>query len=954
MSDKSDISANLELNIADYSRNIQRATRQADDVDAALDAVVNSANATEKALNSLSGDIKVGVEADFSSVARAESALSGLDTTITPLVDISVANESTVRGLLDEFNGTLTTKLNVEDSELKDAQQLIDRLDGETIDTKVNAETGALDEVESKLANLQTLAIIDISMNLVGMIPTPADVPLLGAIIEADKAARSLVAKLGEAGSSNTALYTAGAQDVFTSAFGESQQDAADKYAEVVRLTKNDTGDLTRTNEDFAQVTKDAFTVAELSGEDFNKVIRAADTLVQTGLAPNFETAMDQITTGFQEGLNKGEDFLDTIIEYSGQFEELGFTAEEVFSTLKAGMDTGAFNTDFIADLIKEMNIRAQAAMEGSGAEFDALKSLGLLDEAKAFQAGEITGAEYMSGIISKLKADTEAGTVNPADFFAVLGTKAEDLTLPVVLELDPKQIQEALANVEGATLEAGLVLYGDLGSSWTSLQRTIETDLAASVSAAFDIPGKIQQFSDGVSKFSEEIRHGATIPQAIEVAFEIPGFADTVAQLQSTLGNLSLTIMEVAASILDAMGRGDVAGTVRGTVADQAERQLTFDLKLADDGAGISNAARAAIQRGVSEADVQSSLVTAGQEFIEAGDLEGARAYRDVLADMATIEMSPEMVTFLTGEGIDPTNLNAVAETLDKLNSLPVIGGNNPFIQESRGLVGEIDFAETANQALAPLDTALTTAEEALTAHYENMRMSAESKLPGIAEIATSSLAPVNTQVVDLSQAFDAVDIAFTTLSTNTGTNAANMSTTLSGASSNVDSFANNATLQFTETVPVAVGEAETKMAAFGVTVTNTMLQAGEDVQGLIDKLLSIATLDITMPGVGGSGGGGGQIPGEATGGVIPAGETHRVHGGEMLIGGGGEDVAVLNRQTSSIIDSAVAQVMASSGMGGGGGNVTNNISNTWIINAGGASAGTAAIDQSRAIRGF
>jgi hypothetical protein len=934
MSDNPDISANIKLDISEYSRNVKRAARDADEVDAALDAIVDSANRAEKSLNELSGDIDVKLDTDFSSLLDADKTLQSLDTTITPLVDVQVANDASVRSLLDDFNSTLTTKINVEDSELKDSQQLLNRLDGETVDTKINAETGALEDVEKKLNDLRTLAVIDISMNLVGMIPTPADIPLLGAIIEADVAARSLVAKLGEAGSTNTALYTAGAQDVYKSNFGESQQDAADKYAEVVRITKNDTGELTKTSESFAQVTKDGFVVAAVSGEDFNKVIRAADTLVQTGLAPSYEEAFDQITTGFQNGLNKGEDFLDTIVEYSGQFEQLGFTAEEFFSTLKGGLDAGAFNTDFIADLIKEMNIRAQAAMAGEGAEFDALKSLGLLDEAKAFQAGEITGAEYMSGIIGKLKADTEAGTLNPTDFFSVLGTKAEDLTLPVVLELDPKQIQEALQNVEGATLEASVLLGGDLSSTLAGLQRTIETDLAASVSKAFDIPGKIQQLSDGVSKFSSLLGEGFTVPEAIEVAFQIPGFAETVATLESALGNLGITILEVAANILQGVGQGEAAAGIRTTVSDLATQQLAFDLKLADDGADFSRAITTAVNRGVEGSDLQAGILTAGREFIDEGELEKARSMVEALQQLSTAQADIQ----LTGGGL--------------------LGGIG--LPDVAALKAANDAQSAASAALAPMNTALVTAEtaareaeQAFTTHLDTMRASAESKLPGIAEIATSSLAPVEAQIGLLSGGFEQVDTSFATTNTNMATNAAVMSTTISGVNTEVDTFASNTAFQFAETLLLAAESGSANMNMFGENMSIMLLDVGAKVNDLIDTILTIGNLDVGLPTIGGGGGGGGgQIPGEATGGLIPAGEVHRVHGGESLIAGN-QDISVLNRQTSSVIDNAVAGYMAAAGMSGGG-NVTNNyVTNNVVVNTSGAAATTAAMD-SKVIRGF
>lgn len=948
MSDKPDISARIDIETAAYQRSMQRAIKQADEFDDALADLIQQANSAEKAIQKLDHDIKLEIDTNMSSLLDADRLIQSLDTTVQPLVDIQVANDAAVRSLITSLGSDITTKLKLDDSALKTLD-----LPNETVnvDLKEGDTSSAISSIEAKLGDLRSLAIIDVSMQL-GEMLAPENIPLLSAAMDQDRAKRIVTAGTG-GNEALSAQYGAATEDVYTSNFGASREEAARSVLAVVQATKDETGELTKTGEDFGKVTIDTYTTAINMGEDLNTVLAAQDALVRSGLVQSYAEAADVLNRGFSQGLHRSGDLLDTTIEYSKQFSEMGFSAGEMFNFLDQGFSAGARNTDVVADLAKEANIRVQAALSGEGAEFDALEAMGMMDKAKAYHAGEITGKEYMQGLLDAGSEMIASGAITPQTLFDALGTQAEDMTLEAVLSLNPTQVKEEFAKYDGTTVEVGAQLFGDAGSSIATLQRQIEGELATSFSNALDIPGKVQQLSDGVSNFSSLLDRGFTIPEAIEVAFEIPGFVDTVAQLQSTLGNLSLTIMEVAASILDAMGRGDVAGTVRGTVADQAERQLTFDLKLADDGAGISNAARAAIQRGVSEADVQSSLVTAGQEFIEAGDLEGARAYRDVLADMATIEMSPEMVTFLTGEGIDPTNLSAVAETLDKLNSLPVIGGNNPFIQESRGLVGEIDFAETATQALAPLDTALTTAEEALTTHYENMRMSAESKLPGMAEIATSSIAPVNQSMVDLSQAFATAESGFATTNTNLATAGAGMSTTLTGLDTNITGFGSNSTLQFTETVPTALGMADEKMLAFGETVLNTMLGASEQVEGLIQKLLSIGTLDITMPGIGGGSGGGGPIPGEAHGGQIPPGETHRVHAGELLVNGGAGGVDVLNRQTSSVIENAIAGYMASSGMGGGGGNVYNNQVYNVVFNNNGAAAAAASMDSAK-LRGF
>ena len=75
--------------------------------------------------------------------------------------------------------------------------------------------------------------------------------------------------------------------------------------------------------------------------------------------------------------------------EYSVQFTGLGYTAEEFYTILETGMKNGVFNTDKLADAIKEAGVRLR---EMPTATSDAVKSLGLNIE--KVQSGIAKGGE--------------------------------------------------------------------------------------------------------------------------------------------------------------------------------------------------------------------------------------------------------------------------------------------------------------------------------------------------------------------------------------------------------------------------------------------------------------------------------------------------------------------------------------------------------------------------------
>ena len=120
-----------------------------------------------------------------------------------------------------------------------------------------------------------------------------------------------------------------------------------------VKLTMGDLIDDTQL-ENFS---KSVLTIGQTFDTDVNDVLKASSMLI-TNFGIDGEKALDIIAWGFQNGLDYSGDFLDTLWEYSVQFADMGYSAEEFASMLKAGMENGIFNTDKLADAVKEANIR--------------------------------------------------------------------------------------------------------------------------------------------------------------------------------------------------------------------------------------------------------------------------------------------------------------------------------------------------------------------------------------------------------------------------------------------------------------------------------------------------------------------------------------------------------------------------------------------------------------------
>ncbi|NJL55999.1 hypothetical protein HC928_13015 [bacterium] len=129
-------------------------------------------------------------------------------------------------------------------------------------------------------------------------------------------------------------------------------------------------GEFISSNEELSSVTQGVQSIADAFDADFNTVATAATALMdQLGLSST--EALDFIAKGFQDGLNNSDDFLETIGEYSIQFGEAGYEANEFYSILQTGAQAGLLGTDKIADAFKESRIRIMELSEDVIKSFD-------------------------------------------------------------------------------------------------------------------------------------------------------------------------------------------------------------------------------------------------------------------------------------------------------------------------------------------------------------------------------------------------------------------------------------------------------------------------------------------------------------------------------------------------------------------------------------------------------
>ena len=284
--------------------------------------------------------------------------------------------------------------------------------------------------------------------------------------IDFDKASRRMQAQLGMTAEEAEELNDV-ARDVWEEGFGESIEEASNNVSILHRAL----GDLPK--EDMDYVTKSAMALADTFDADVNEIAHASSQLMkQFGISGR--ESFDLIAKGFQEGADTSGEFLSSISEYSTQFKNLGFDADEMMGMFVRGSQSGIFSVDKLADTVKESFLQI---IDGSDETTEALEELGLNNDqvVSDIQAGGGKANAAFGMVMSALAGVTDESDKNRLAI-ALMGTPLEDLG-PQYQEFFA-QAEEGLKDFEGAAGDATKVLEESLGARASSVWRGFLSDM--------------------------------------------------------------------------------------------------------------------------------------------------------------------------------------------------------------------------------------------------------------------------------------------------------------------------------------------------------------------------------------------------------------------------------------------------------------------------------------------
>lgn len=270
---------------------------------------------------------------------------------------------------------------------------------------------------------------------------------------QTEQAAASMAASLGIP-RDEAEKFAEVAKRVYGNNFADSVEEAGKAVTEVTKLLK-----LGAEDPALQKITEKAIALKDTFETDVNESVSTARTLMENfGLSA--DQAFDLITKGYQKGLDRSGDFLDSVNEYSTQFANGGATAEEFFSVMEAGLQGGMLGTDKAADAFKEFRVRI---LDGSKTTATALEQIGLSadDITKQIDSGAMSITDAWNLVIGKLK-ETEDQSLLMQAGVGLIGTQFEDLGQEAVLNM--QIVNGAFADAAGATdsLNAKYATFGD------------------------------------------------------------------------------------------------------------------------------------------------------------------------------------------------------------------------------------------------------------------------------------------------------------------------------------------------------------------------------------------------------------------------------------------------------------------------------------------------------------
>lgn len=561
---------------------------------------VNTSRATA-GLKTLSSQAKTaaGATEDLQDALKDAGGVS-----VKPKVEVNVAaatkSINKMQDSLDTLDGMdvdpeVRAEIDKAKTQLDRAKSLLEDLDGDDATMKVDADTsGARKEIEdlgdagesggesaghgiSKGLSAMTGLIGGVAGGLIGGVASGlvgGITDMIGSVINSALSidvGRDLFGARTGLDEATAAKFGRAAGEAYANNFGESIDDNMDTARLAMQQGLVTAKDSQR---EIQGVIEKLSGVSSLLGGDVSETIVAVSNLMKTKMATSVDDAMDAIVSGFQHGVDSGNDLMDTLTEYPSVVSKLGLSADEFMGMMVQSLQAGARNSDVAADALKEFQIRATDASTTSAAGFEAI-GLNAEEMTAKIASGGDKAKEGLQQVLDALRGMEDPVARNTAGV-ALFGTKWEDMG-DTLLAFDPSKAVDALGGIESVAGSAGAALSRMADNDASAIEeakRNIEVaanGIAGALASAFsdDISGAADWVSKNRGPIMEFFR------DAVNAALDFgKNFLGVSASILDGIGSLLMGLAELAAGIDHALP-GDQHSKAFSDFAKSAQKSL-------------------------------------------------------------------------------------------------------------------------------------------------------------------------------------------------------------------------------------------------------------------------------------------------------------------------------------------------------------------------------------------
>lgn len=331
-------------------------------------------------------------------------------------------------------------------------------------------------------------------------------------------------------------------EGIYENGFGQS----LDAVSDALITVRQNLGDLN--DQDLQYVTQSALTLSDTLGMDVSESVRGVNALMD-GFGLSATDAMDLFVAGAQDGLNYTDELGDNLAEYGPRFAQMGFSAQEYFSILKAGTENGAYNLDKVNDFLNEFQT---SLVDGRMDE-----SIGRFSEStqrlfEAWKTGGATGQQVFEAVLGELAKMPDG--FDKANLASTLWSSlGEDNALGMITSL--AGVENKYGDVAGAAQEAADSasdsFAGKAASAMRELQGAIEPLGTSLLNIATNVAGVVKSFGE----WFDGIGEGGQM-----AVLAIAGILAAMGPVLSVAGNLVEVIPAITAA-LGGIGTGAAAG---------------------------------------------------------------------------------------------------------------------------------------------------------------------------------------------------------------------------------------------------------------------------------------------------------------------------------------------------------------------------------------------------------